>query len=225
MRELPVLYSFRRCPYAIRARLALACAGVSIELREVLLRDKPQAMLDASPKGTVPVLVLPEGTVIDESCDIMDWALAQADPGHWRRPPVSGEADVWIADNDGPFKAALDRYKYADRHPGYPPQTYREQGEVLLARLDAILAEHRWLHGEQPGRIDAALFPFIRQFAMVDMAWFRASPYPGLCRWLHAWLDHPLFAAVMAKHAPWAPGQAPLRYARVSGAWTAETSR
>jgi len=171
------------------------------------------------------VLVLPEGKVIDESCRIMDWALAQADPGHWRRPPVSGEADAWIADNDGPFKVALDRYKYADRHPEYPPQTYREQGEVLLARLDAILAGHRWLHGEQPGRIDAALFPFIRQFAMVDMAWFRASPYPELRRWLHAWLGHPLFAAVMDKHMPWAPDQAPLRYARVSGAWAVVNNR
>jgi glutathione S-transferase len=213
MSSLPVLYSFRRCPYAIRARLALAYAGVAVELREVLLRDKPQAMLDASPKGTVPVLVLPEGRVIDESRDVMSWALAQADPDQWRRPPVSGTADDWIAANDGPFKAALDRYKYADRHPEHPPRSHRERGEEHLARLDAILAAHRWLHGGQPGCVDAALFPFIRQFAMVDMAWFRASPYTALCRWLDAWLEHPLFAAVMDRHAPWVPGQAPVRFA------------
>lgn len=213
MSSLPVLYSFRRCPYAIRARLALAYAGQPVELREVLLRDKPQAMLDASPKGTVPVLVLPDGTVIDESRDVMDWALAQADPDDWCRPPLGGLADEWIAANDGPFKAALDRYKYADRHPEHPPHSYRERGEAHLARLDAILKAHRWLHGEQPGCVDAALFPFIRQFAMVDLDWFRASPYKGLRRWLDAWLEHPLFAAVMARHPPWVPGQAPVRFA------------
>jgi glutathione S-transferase len=209
MRELPVLYSFRRCPYAIRARMALAYARVPVELREVVLRDKPQAMLQASPKGTVPVLVLPDGTVIDESLELMHWALARSDPGHWSGEAVRGRRDEWIAVNDGDFKTALDRYKYADRYPEHPAEVYRGRGETHLARMDEVLSEHRWLHGEQPGITDVALFPFVRQFAMVDEAWFRAGRFRDLCRWLDAWLAHPLFLAVMAKYRPWAPGQTP----------------
>lgn len=189
--------------------MALARAGIAVELREVVLRDKPQAMLDASPKGTVPVLVLPDGTVIDESCRVMDWALGRSDPGHWRRPPVEGRTADWIDVNDGPFKAALDRYKYADRYPEYPAEVHRERGERQLARLDTVLAKHRWIHGERPGYVDVALFPFIRQFAMVDEPWFRQSRYAALRRWLDEWLAQPLFVAVMAKYAPWVPGQTP----------------
>ncbi len=211
MTTLPILYSFRRCPYAIRARLALACAGVNVELREVLLRDKPQAMLDASPKGTVPVLVLPDDTVIDESVDIMHWALAQADPEHWLAPPYVGELTDWLARNDGPFKAALDKYKYADRHPEHSAEWYRDQALEYLAQLDSALSAQPWLHGDKPGFADAALFPFIRQFAMVDADWFTHCPYAAVRRWLNAWLEHPLFLSVMRKFTRWEPGQAPVQ--------------
>jgi len=189
--------------------MALAYAQVAVELREVVLRDKPQAMLDASPKGTVPVLVLPGGTVIDESLEIMHWALSRSDPEHWCGHPPRGRRDDWIADNDGDFKAALDRYKYADRYPDEAAEVYRKRGETHLARLDAVLTRYRCLHGERPGITDVALFPFVRQFAMVDEAWFRAGRFRAVCRWLDEWLEHPLFLAVMGKYRAWTPGQAP----------------
>jgi glutathione S-transferase len=209
MSALPILYSFRRCPYAMRARMALAYAGIAVELREVLLRDKPQEMLAASPKGTVPVLVLPDGPVIDESVDIMLWALSRSDPDNWLAPPARGDAASWIGANDGDFKTWLDRYKYADRHPDHPPTWYRGQAAAHLARLDAVLADNRWLHGERRGLADAALFPFIRQFAMVDFAWFSGGPCSHLLRWLQAWLEDPLFLGVMHKYPRWQPGGAP----------------
>lgn len=211
MTTLPILYSFRRCPYAIRARIALACAGMNVELREVLLRDKPQAMLEASPKGTVPVLVLPDSTVIDESIDVMRWALTQSDPQHWLTTPCEGEVEDWLAQNDGPFKATLDKYKYADRHPEHPQQWYRDQATDYLTRLDSALSAQPWLHGEKPGFADAALFPFIRQFAMVDPDWFAHCPYADVRRWLNVWLEHPLFLSVMQKFARWEPSQTPVQ--------------
>lgn len=187
--------------------MALVYAGIPVELREVMLRDEPQAMLNVSPKGTVPVLVLQDGTVIDESRDVMDWALMHADPQQWYRPPAVGSIDTWVSANDGEFKTALDRYKYAQRHPEHPATFYRERGEEQLAALNVLLASHQWLHGAQPGFVDIALFPFVRQFAMVDEAWFRAGRYTALCRWLDAWLTHALFRHVMHKYTPWAPGQ------------------
>lgn len=197
---LPVLYSFRRCPYAIRARIALAHAGVPVELREVALRDKPAAMLALSPKGTVPVLQLPEGRVLDESLDIMRWALQPQDPGAWL-----ARADTWInsallAATDGPFKHWLDRYKYASRHPQRSATEYRAEAEqCLLAPLEAALLESPWLGGDTPCLTDAAIFPFVRQFAGVDAAWWAMAPWPATRAWLNAWLSDPLFAAVMAK--------------------------
>ena len=202
----PVLYSFRRCPYAIRARLALATAQQSVVLREVVLRDKPKAMLDVSAKGTVPVLVLEAGTVIEQSLDIMLWALARSDPQHWLdrwRGPAP-----WVEENDGTFKYWLDRYKYADRHPEGNAHDYRREGEAFLARLNQHLLSKPWLSGDQPGVDDVAVFPFIRQFAGVDAQWFAQSPYPALRRWLQHWLDSPAFAQVMLKYPQWQPGDA-----------------
>lgn len=190
--------------------MALAYAGVSLELREVLLRDKPAAMLAASAKGTVPVLVLPDGRVIDESIEIMHWALATADPDGWRSEPLAGTRDGWIERNDGPFKATLDRYKYADRYPQAPAAAYRDQAADYLADLEAALRQQPFVHGGHPGLVDVALFPFIRQFAMVDSNWFDHCPYNALRAWLEAWLAHPLFLAVMARHRRWEPGQAPV---------------
>jgi glutathione S-transferase len=214
MDALPILYSFRRCPYAIRARLALAHAGITLELREVLLRNKPPDLLAASPKGTVPVLILPDGSVIEESLDIMHWALSSAGADTWQSPTCSGNMEQWLTDNDGAFKSMLDRYKYADRHPEHPADWYREQTTGFLERLDSALREHPWLHGERMGFTDAALFPFLRQFAMVDRAWFAASPYRALQRWLDSWLAHDLFVSVMHKYPPWLSGQAPVIMAR-----------
>jgi len=196
----PVLYSFRRCPYAMRARLALAVSGTTYELREVQLRAKPAAMLAASPKGTVPVLVLPEGRVIDESLDIMRWALAARDPENW----LARDDAALIAANDGPFKQALDGYKYPERHGG-DPLPHRARGLAFLAELDARLPLAGQLGGAERGLTYAAIMPFVRQFAAVDAAWFEAQHLPHLQCWLSGHLQSPLFAAIMTRAAPWVP--------------------
>ena len=170
---LPILYSFRRCPYAMRARLALAISGTVCELREVKLSAKPAAMLAASPKGTVPVLVLPDGQVIEQSLEIMRWALAQGDPEGW----LCRDDPALIARNDGAFKHDLDRYKYPERHSS-DPLVHRESGLAFLRELDARLAAHGQLCGAKRGITDTAIMPFVRQFASVDAAWFEGVDLP-----------------------------------------------
>lgn len=196
----PVLYSFRRCPYAMRARMALHVSGIEVEQREIVLRAKPQAMLDASPKGTVPVLVLDDGTVIDESLDIMRWALQQNDPEAW----LTGTEHALIEANDSPFKYHLDRYKYSTRH-GSDPGEHRAAAMAILAELDQRLQHQAYLHGDQRKFTDIAVFPFIRQFAHADRKWFDAQPVPALRRWLYTHAESELFAAIMAKYPVWEP--------------------
>jgi len=212
MGALPVLYSFRRCPYAMRARLALAVSGEPHEHREVVLRDKPAAMLAASPKGTVPVLVLPGGEVIDESLDIMRWALARSDPVQWLAPPGGSitEMDELIAANDGEFKRHLDRYKYPNRYPEESAGDeaafalgHRSDAANWLAQLDARLGQG-WLFGAQSSLADMAILPFIRQFAHTDSEWFAAQLWPRLQAWLAAFEHSALYLGVMQKHAVWA---------------------
>lgn len=194
---LPILYSFRRCPYAIRARLAITYVGIPVEIREVQLKQKPEHMLAISPKGTVPVLQLPDGNVIDESLDIMRWALAQNDPERWLN--TDEDAEKLIQWNDGEFKYYLDRYKYADRYPEYPESYYRSEGEKFLAELENKLNQNRYLVGSHFSIADAAIFPFIRQFAGVDSQLFNALGYLHLNSWLNRLLASDLFALVMAK--------------------------
>lgn len=200
---LPVLYSFRRCPYAIRARLALRQAGIEVELREVVLRDKPADMLAISPKGTVPVLQLPDGRVIDESIDIMNWALGQNDPDGWLMQGEDDEQAALIAMNDAHFKPALDRYKYSERFPQKSAVEWRAAAEDWLAPLESLLSDRTYFFGNTPSLADAAIFPFVRQFAGVDAEAFERARLPRMRNWLHAWLVSPLFAAVMTKQAPW----------------------
>lgn len=194
----PILYSFRRCPYAIRARLALAVSGIALEHREVKLRDKPAAMLAASPKGTVPVLVLPDGKVIDESLDIMRWALACNDPEEW----LSGDDPTLIAANDGAFKHHLDRYKYPDRYPA-DGVDHRAAALAILHGLEARLGEHAYLSGARFGLTDAAILPFVRQFAAVDREWFDVQDLARVQGWLEAFLGSALFARVMVVRDVW----------------------
>jgi glutathione S-transferase len=196
----PVLYSFRRCPYAMRARLALAVSHTRYELREVRLSAKPAAMLAASPKGSVPVLNLTDGIVIDESLDIMRWALGVSDPEAW----LARDNPALIATNDGPFKHDLDRYKYPDRY-GSDPAAHRHSGLAFLREIDGILAGADHLCGPTRGLTDAAIMPFVRQFAAVDSCWFDAQPLPGLKRWLAGHLASDLFSAVMVRVTPWLP--------------------
>lgn len=208
----PILYSFRRCPYAIRARLAISVSQIEVELREVVLKYKPAAMLACSAKGTVPILQLSDGTVVDESYDIMHWALAQHDPEQWllhcgREPE---RANSLITENDCSFKANLDRYKYADRHPQHTAEFYRAQGEAFLRRLEQCLLEQDYLMGAAPSLVDIAILPFVRQFAHVDKSWFEASPYQRLRLWLERFLQSSRFQQVMQKYPPWVEGDNPL---------------
>jgi len=200
-----ILYSFRRCPYAMRARLALASSGVSVSLREVVLRDKPPEMLTASPKGTVPVLVTDKGDVVEESLDVMYWALAQNDPEDWLQSDVA-DRDALISNNDGPFKHHLDRYKYANRHEGAVAETHRDAAAVHLRELDARLATSPWLCGPRATIADYALLPFVRQFANTDRAWFDAQDWPHLITWLETFLASPRFQAVMKMYPRWQAG-------------------
>ncbi len=196
-----MLYSYRRCPYAMRARMALRYAGIDVEIREIVLRDKPRHMLAVSPKGTVPVLVLPDGKVIDESMDIMAWALSRNDPDGWLTE--DSRFHELIAENDGSFKRALDQYKYATRFPERSAEAYRQQGEQFLARLEALLAEHAYLLSDKLTQADVAIFPFIRQFSMVDADWFATATYPRLRQWLAGLLASNLFNDVMQKQTAW----------------------
>ena len=210
--SLPILYSFRRCPYAIRARLALHVGGIAYELREVQLCDKPEAMLATSPKGSVPVLVLADGHVIDESWDIMRWALEQHDPENWlgHEGQYLDEAAALVNINDSSFKAALDCYKYANRHPEHPQSHYRAQCAPFLQRLEDCLQAAPCLLGHHLSIADAAIFPFIRQFAGVDPEWFARSPYPRLRDWTEALMHSGLFTSVMHKHPVWQDDDRPV---------------
>ena len=194
----PVLYSFRRCPYAMRARLALAISGTQCELREVKLSAKPTAMLAASPKGTVPVLVLPDGAVVDESLDIMRWALRNRDPESW----LARDDPDLIAICDGPFKQALDRYKYPNQH-GVDPHVHRANGLDFLSEIDRRVGRAGQLCGSARGFADAAIVPFVRQFAAVEPVWFATQGLPNLKAWLTGHVESDLWQAIMQRYAPW----------------------
>ena len=204
--SLPRLYTFRRCPYAMRARLALLFAKVPVELREITLKNKPEHMLAISPKGTVPVLQITEETTIEESLEIMMWALEQADPQGLLDEKSQSQAKSLIEQNDNEFKQWLDRYKYADRHPEMTQSEYREKGEVFLQVLESLLTDNIYLLGDNPTIADIGIMPFVRQFAHVDRDVFYNLPYPNLQRWLQHWLEHPLFVQAMTKFQPWQEG-------------------
>jgi glutathione S-transferase len=197
----PILYSFRRCPYAMRARLALLVSGTICEIREVKLSTKPPEMIAASKKATVPVLVLPEERVIDESLDIMRWCLRNHDPEHW----LDCEDSSLIAANDGPFKHHLDRFKYADRH-GATSVEHRAAGLEFLKVLEARLESRGNLCNAARGMTDMAILPFVRQFAETDRAWFDNLSLPALQAWLASHLASSLFSAAMVRLTPWCPG-------------------
>ena len=218
---LPVLYSFRRCPYAMRARLAVAVSSLHCELREIVLRSKPADMLAASPKATVPVLVLPGGRVIEQSLEIMHWALAQNDPQGWLAadPETLPAMQALIAVNDGKFKQHLDRYKYPNRyrheHAGDEQafaQAHRADAGHWMMELENRLSgsgfgRNAWLFGKAACLADMAILPFVRQFAHTDPAWFDAQPWPHLKAWLLHWESGLLFQQVMEKYPPWQPGE------------------
>lgn len=204
----PILYSFRRCPYAMRARLALAASGIACTLREVVLRDKPQALRDASPKATVPVLVLNGGQVLEQSLAIMLWALGRNDPPGWLLPERGDRAAMLalIAECDEVFKGSLDRYKYPQRYGQADGLEARGHGARWLDALEQEFGDDDFLFGQRAALADMAIAPFVRQFAHVDPDWFQAQPWPRTKAWLETWMSSALFERVMHKYAPWAPG-------------------
>ena len=213
---LPVLYSFRRCPYAMRARLAILASGLQCELREVALQCKPAQLLDASPKATVPILVLPGGKVIEQSLEIMHWALMQHDPHSWLRPQTETLEAVLelISVNDDDFKQHLDRYKYPNRyrveHTGTEQafaQDHRASASEWLSVLESRLGRFPCLFGASACLADVSIGPFVRQFARTDAAWFGLQPWPRLKLWLARWQSADGFERMMKKYPPWQSGQ------------------
>jgi len=211
--NLPILYSFRRCPYAMRARMAISYSQITVELREVILKDKPLQLLEISPKATVPVLQLSNGQVIEESLDIMYWALKINDP----QTINLSDSEIFqqnelILDNDYKFKKYLDHYKYADRFPEHDQLFYRKKGEYFLEKLDDILKHQAFLMGKQLSVIDFSIFPFIRQFVHVDKAWFDQSEFNHLRKWLNYFLTSDIFNSVMHKFNQWNPNNEKLLF-------------
>lgn len=198
-----VLYSYRRCPYAMRARMALAYSGIAVEIREISLREKPASMLAISPKGTVPVLQT-DGLVIEQSYDIMKWALKQSDPDQWLSAETESVIDQWIEKNDGPFKKLLDQYKYPDRYPNISlEETLSQAVTSFLSPINEQLKKSTYLLGPKISLADIAIFPFVRQFSMVDPEWVDQSGLKFLKQWLNEHLESSLFLSVMQKYPTW----------------------
>jgi len=217
MQNHPVLYSYRRCPYAMRARMAIGASGLQVEQREIVFWDKPSEMLQASPKGTVPVLILPNGQVLDESRDIMDWALSENDPLAWRLEAEGLAQGRDLMDEcDFEFKTHLDHYKYADRFPEHEPVFYRQKAEPFIQKLERLLAESDQvngvlaLNGMANSVVDVAIFPFVRQFANVDKDWFAQSEYRHVQQWLLKQIQAEYFINVMKNRPVWQQGYQPL---------------
>lgn len=208
MHDHHLLYSFRRCPYAMRARLGLTSAGITVELREIVLRNKPAHMVELSPKATVPVLRLQTGDVIDESLDIAIWALKQNDPEQLLSPKEVSLDDMLalIKENDGPFKHHLDRTKYAVRYPEDEKQDHIKGASEFLNKLNDRLSSQVFLFGDTRSLADITIAPFVRQFANIDRAWFDAQPWQHLIKWLNEFLESEQFLSIMEKYAPWQEG-------------------
>ncbi len=198
-----VLYSYRRCPYAMRARMALAYAGIAVEIREISLREKPASMLAISPKGTVPVLQS-DDLVLEQSYDIMKWALKQSDPDQWLSAETESVIDEWVEKNDGPFKKLLDQYKYPDRYPDISlEETLSQAISSFLGPINEQLKKSTYLLGSKISLADIAIFPFVRQFSMVNPGWIDQSGLNFLKQWLNERLESPLFLSVMQKYPTW----------------------
>ena len=204
--NLPILYSFRRCPYAMRARMAIHISGQRCELREVLLRDKPPSMLEYSAKGTVPVLILQDGKVIDESLDVIDWALNLNDPDDWQRSKDTKKTKELIKINDGEFKYHLDRYKYSKRYDNEDPEFHRKKCLKFIESINNELNNSKYIFDDNISYTDIVLLPFIRQFRIADIEWFDSLPYDNLKKWLSSFLNSSLLNSIMKKYDLWKEG-------------------
>ncbi|MCH2676975.1 MAG: glutathione S-transferase [Alphaproteobacteria bacterium] len=205
---LPILYSFRRCPYAMRARMVLLHSKIQCEIREIKLSNKPKEMLAISPKGTVPVLILENGDILDESLDVMLWAIEQ---GNLRNLFNSGKKEILdlIKINDGEFKDAIDRYKYSSLYPEKPMIEYRKMGELFLEKIESYLEKNKFIFGKNISLADLAIFPFIRQFCRVDIDWFNSSLFKKIKEWTLFFEGSENFIDIMRKIKPWTTGDKP----------------
>ena len=204
--NLPILYSFRRCPYAMRARMAIHISDQRCELREVLLRDKPPSMLEYSAKGTVPVLILQDGNVIDESLDVIDWALNLNDPDDWQRSKDKEKTKELIKINDGEFKYHLDRYKYSKRYDNEDPEFHKKKCLKFIESINNELNNSKYIFDDNISYADIVLLPFIRQFRIADIEWFDSLPYDNLKKWLSSFLGSSLLNSIMKKYDLWKEG-------------------
>ena len=204
----PILYSFRRCPYAMRARLALYSSQIQCELREVHLSDKPSEMLEISEKATVPVLQLDSGLVIDESLDIMKWALSKSDPDGLltEYSQFQYEVDELILLIDTKFKTHLDKYKYPNRYRGVEPVDHRTIGMEVLKGIEGYINNCSYIFGEKLSFADMAILPFVRQYRIADPEWFdNVMPLPFIKKWLEKFISNSIFDEIMIKTAVWKP--------------------
>jgi glutathione S-transferase len=204
--SLPILYSLRNCPYAMRARIAIFKAKKTVILRDIVLSDKPKEMITASPKATVPIIVLPNGAVIEESFDVMLWAITENDPDdllHSKNPKFLATMLNIIKSFDQDFKACLEQYKCAKRYRESNISECRAACEQYIQTLEIRLTDHDFLLSDKESLADIALLPFIRQFARVERQWYLQSPYPKVRQWLNNYLQSPMFTKVMAKYPLW----------------------
>ena len=203
--DKPILYSFRRCPYAMRARLSLLRAGITCEMREVVLRDRPTHMLEISPKGTVPVLLLPNGEVLEESLDIMNWASEKIESAGWSKTLIQNSQSL-VDELDNDFKYNLDRYKYPNRYEDVDHIFHRDANLEFLQQIDQLLSENQFLSGKERGYLDCAIFPFVRQFANHDRNWFDSLDLENMRNWLESCLESEEFKTTMKKFPQWKEG-------------------
>ena len=205
---LPILYSFRRCPYAMRVRMVLLHSEIQCEIREIKLSNKPKEMLAISPKGTVPVLILENGDILDESLDVMLWAIEQGNLRNLFNPGKKEILDL-IKINDGEFKDAIDRYKYSSLYPEKPMIEYRKMGELFLEKIESYLEKNKFIFGKNISLADLAIFPFIRQFCRVDIDWFNSSLFKKIKEWTLFFEGSENFIDIMRKIKPWTTGDKP----------------
>jgi len=224
-KALPILYSLRNCPYAMRARIALFKSKQPVLLRDLVLSDKPAEMIEASPKATVPVLVLATGEVIDESLDVMLWALKESDPNdllHSEDELIHPDENMlsamlaFIDEFDNGFKSALEQYKCAKRYQEDDIVQRRAVCQQYLDKVEQRLTTHKFLFSDQESLADIAILPFLRQFARVERQWYLQSPYPKLKQWLNGYLQSPMFTKVMAKYPLWQENHEPVLFGDIS---------
>ena len=204
--KIPILFSFRRCPYAMRARIAIKLCSLECEIREINLKLKNKEFLELSPKGTVPVLVLPDDKIIEESMDIIHWAISNNDPYNLKLKnlEIYNKDMELISIFDNEFKYHLDRYKYNSRYKGINKEEHKYKARDLLVNLNNSLKEKQWLNGENISISDISILPFIRQYRIADIKWFDEKlELPNINRWLDKFLNSKIFNNVMKKYKIW----------------------